>query len=103
MNKQQSLLPLLQQLEQVLKQNQLWSNQPPSTEQLNSQTPFAADTMSFENWLQFIFIPRFNQLIVNNMPLPSNMSITPMAEMRFGSNYSDVIATLKTIDALVQE
>lgn len=103
MNKNLTLLVHLEQLESELKQNQLWSNKQPTTEQLNSQTPFAADVMPFEHWLQFIFIPRFKHLLNSNAQLPANMSITPMAEMSFGSQYQDLILTLQNIDKLVQE
>lgn len=102
-NKNLTLLAHLEQLESELKQNQLWSNMQPTTEQLNSQTPFAADVMPFENWLQFIFIPRFKHMLNSNAQLPTNMSITPMAEISFGSQYQELISTLQNIDRLVQE
>ena len=103
MNINQQLLALLTQLETQLKHHQLWSAQIPSPQQLNSQTPFAADVMPFENWLQFIFIERFKQLLLNNQPLPTNMSITPMAEISFGQQYADLIKTISEIDNLVLE
>lgn len=96
----QQCLTLLSQLEQDLKHLQLWSEQAPSNEQLNSVQPFAVDTLVFEQWLQFIFIPKMINLVDNKMPLPKNMAVLPMAEERF--KHQQVTALLKTIEQLDQ-
>lgn len=72
---------LLTELEQVLKAAELWASEPPHPEKLLSSQPFARDTLDFEQWLQFIFIPRFQQLIEQQAPLPQNMAVLPMAQM----------------------
>ena len=91
---------LLTQLEQDLKQLKLWSEQVPSNEQLNSMQPFAVDTLAFEQWLQFIFIPKMIYLIDNKIALPKNMAVLPMAEESF--KHQQVTALLETIEQLDQ-
>ena len=61
----------------------LWQEQPPSAEALASTEPFAVDQLSFNQWLQFIFVPRIQQIIASQSPLPEHCSIAPMAEEFF--------------------
>lgn len=72
---------LLIEIEQELKAQNLWQDEMPSAEALASQEPFAVDTLSFENWLQFILLPRMRHLLDNAAPLPASCHITEMAEM----------------------
>jgi hypothetical protein len=44
-------------IEQELKVQGWWSADTPSDEMLASTVPFAVDSMSFEQWLQWIFLP----------------------------------------------
>jgi len=48
-----------------------------------SEQPFAVDTMTFPQWLQFIFLPRMYFIIEQQLKLPSNCGIAPMAEEYF--------------------
>ena len=61
----------------------LWQEQSPSAEALASTEPFAVDQLAFNQWLQFIFVPRFNHLVASQSPLPDSCSIAPMAEEFF--------------------
>ena len=45
-------------LEAGLRQLDLWSDEPPTAEALESEQPFAMDSLEFEEWLQFIFLRR---------------------------------------------
>ncbi|WFC63834.1 YqcC family protein [Pseudomonas sp. REST10] len=58
-----------------------WQEQAPSTEALASQEPFCVDTLTFEQWLQWIFLPRMKQLLEAGAALPSVSGIQSMAEM----------------------
>lgn len=72
---------LLQRLECVLRQCQLWSSKVPSERALTSQAPFACDTLDFHQWLQFIFIPKLAELVKNNKSLANGMGLLPMGEL----------------------
>lgn len=74
--KHEYLLDLLQYLEQTLQDLQLWQLTKPSDEALASTDPFAIDTLEFEQWLQWLFIPQMQQLIARDS-LPASCDITP--------------------------
>ncbi|MEQ3641466.1 MAG: YqcC family protein [Alteromonas sp.] len=71
----------------------------PSEAALRSQVPFALDTMGFESWLAYIFIPKMRHILSAQIPIP-NMSITPASEQYFTSAPSAILDQLKTIDGL---
>ncbi|RPA62764.1 YqcC family protein [Shewanella frigidimarina] len=92
-------------LEQLLKGFQLWSDTSPPVSALTSTAPFSCDVMAFEQWLQFIFIPKMTELVVQRQPLPTNMALAPMAEHVWqGMHYGDVlIAQLQQFDTLLSQ
>ena len=83
MNQALSLFALLSQLQVAMQQAQLWQNETPSDEALASQTPFCVDTLSFAQWLQFVFHPKLSLMIEQQLPLPTNIAVLPMAEEAF--------------------
>ncbi|WP_261815777.1 YqcC family protein [Vibrio gallicus] len=74
------LKKLLLQLTERLQNAQLWDVEPPSTSALSSQQPFAVDTLKPQQWLQWVFIPRMQQIIADAQPIPSGFSLTPYFE-----------------------
>lgn len=96
----EQLRPLLAALEQELQRANLYSETPPSAAQLASTVPFSADVMPFELWLQFIFIPRMNQMLELQLPLPQAMAISPMAQMVYADAQPKLLGILQQIDAL---
>jgi uncharacterized protein YqcC (DUF446 family) len=71
---------LLQAVETELRALELWQQTRPSVEELASIQPFAVDKLSFNQWLQFIFLPRIRVLVTAQAPLPENCNVAPMAE-----------------------
>ena len=71
---------LLIDLEAELRRLQWWQPTQPCAEALASTVPFCADTLGFDQWLQFVFLPTLQQLIARGMALPTHCQITPMAE-----------------------
>ncbi len=78
-----AIAELLIDIENELRYLQLWDDEMISEEALMSEQPFAVDTMTFPQWLQFIFLPRMYYLIEQQMQLPGNCGIAPMAEEYF--------------------
>jgi uncharacterized protein YqcC (DUF446 family) len=76
---------LLLKLEQSLCEHELWSSIKPSAAALQSRAPFAVDSMPFEHWLQFVFLPKMTEIVTKQSALPKNVEILPMAEMTIGS------------------
>ncbi|TNF04498.1 MAG: YqcC family protein [Gammaproteobacteria bacterium] len=102
--KHRQLAVYLAGLEQQLRCMMLWSEQSPSVEALSSREPFAVDTLAFEEWLQFVFLPRLHQLVDDRADLPENCAVTPMAEEYFrhgGEESQALIELLSAIDLLL--
>ncbi len=74
------VMALLRQLQCQLEQIGWWQQQPLALEALASNAPFCCDTMAFEQWLQFVLIPRLERLISEAALVPMNTAIAPMAE-----------------------
>jgi len=67
----------LQQLQLAMQKLDLWQAVPPSQDAFLSEEPFAIDTMSPEEWLQWIFIPRMFALLESGAELPSKIAVSP--------------------------
>lgn len=76
----EDMTQLLLELEQELRSLGLWACESPPPEQLNSSLPFAADRLAFEAWLQWIFLPRMNELVARRQRLPAGAGILAMGE-----------------------
>ena len=97
---------LLIDIESTMRNSELWSDQRPSDAALMSQEPFCIDTLSFNQWLQFVFIEKMNALISARQQLPEKCDIAPMAEEYFGQTDlypNELIALLKKIDQLITQ
>lgn len=68
-------------IERELRVQGWWAEQAPSAEALSSVEPFSVDTLDFEQWLQWIFLPRMKMILEQNLPLPNASGIMEMAEM----------------------
>jgi uncharacterized protein YqcC (DUF446 family) len=91
---------LLIDIEAELRRLRLWEAEPPTPEALASTEPFCVDTLSFPQWLQFIFLPRMHALMATEQLPPGRCEITPLAEQYFGNSKLDVLALLRALDAL---
>ena len=97
---------LLKALETELRAQERWEEQAPPPQALASTQPFAVDTLSFDQWLQWIFLPRMNELLVLQLPLPGNSAIAPMAEEVYDTTdlgAARIIMVLTDIDLLLCE
>lgn len=74
---------LLDNLEAELRRLNLWNDVPPSADALASTAPFAVDTLSLPQWLQWVYIQRLRALIEANKALPSGALVKPYAEQYF--------------------
>ena len=74
------LTSLLNDLERELRLQGRWQPGQPPAEALTSTEPFAVDVLDFDQWLQWILLPRMHELLRRQLPLPMNCAIQPMAE-----------------------
>ncbi|WP_373088319.1 YqcC family protein [Zhongshania sp.] len=70
-------------IEAEMRQIGCWDAIAPASQALRSEQPFAVDTLSFTQWLQFIFIPKIHFLVAEQQALPNACGITPMAQEYF--------------------
>lgn len=93
----------LEQLQNTMQQLNLWQAVPPAAETFQSEAPFSIDTMSAEEWLQWVFIPRMHALLESGAPLPSQMAISPYIEeaMKEFDELSRLLAPLLALEALL--
>jgi len=96
---------LLLVLEQEMRDNALWAAAPPSPAAMSSVMPFMYDTLTFAEWLQWVFIPRTRALIDAGRPLPGNCHIHPLAEHEFAGRAdlaaADLLDVIRQIDNLM--
>lgn len=99
----QRITLLLNQIEAELRQLQLWSPVPPDSAALASTLPFCCDTLPFEQWLQFVFLPRMRALVEGRLPLPTKSGISAMAEEALAPITTDKVLLIQRIAELDQQ
>jgi uncharacterized protein YqcC (DUF446 family) len=89
-------------IEDELKRISWWQAQPLSAEQYDFQQAFAMDTMTFSQWLQFIFIPRVKDIVESRGEFPKSSSVGTQAVREFDSlpEAETLITLLSEFDAL---
>ncbi|MFC0179407.1 YqcC family protein [Thorsellia kenyensis] len=95
------LLLIRQELEKL----NVWEIKKPKAELLASQQPFAIDTLRATQWLQWILIPRMNEILSSGNKLPTPFSIAPYFEQVYQQQdeYSQLIKLITELDTLVNE
>ncbi len=96
----QPIVILLQQIEAELRQLQLWSSVAPDSAALASTLPFCYDTLSFAQWLQFVFLPKMRALVAARGPLPTKSAIHAMAEEALAPITADKVLLIQLIAEL---
>lgn len=79
-----------------------WQALPPSAQALASEQPFCVDTLAFEQWLQWVFLPRMKALIESGADLPAASGIAAMAEEVFSIQALEVKGLLSALQAFDQ-
>lgn len=93
------LINLLDQLETTMKSASLWAVDGPPDNALESEQPFACDLLRFEQWLQFIFLPRARVMCTKSSVNLGAMILLPMAHMSWGKEHRDVQSVITQLDS----
>lgn len=83
----------------------LWQATAPTARAMRSVEPFCYDTMGFDEWLQWVFLPRMRAILENDSGLPEESLISPLAEEFCRSQQGDTSLLLELIqqfDRLIQ-
>lgn len=86
-------------MEKEMRRLGLWAREPPRPEALASKQPFCYDTLAFEQWLQWVFIPRMKRILEQGLAVPQDSDIYPLAEEVFSRSSADTRALLDLIRA----
>jgi uncharacterized protein YqcC (DUF446 family) len=97
----EKVLEKLGEIEAEMKQIGLWQSEPLQPEQYQFHTAFAMDTMSFAQWLQFVFIPKVKEAAkTNQFPAKSQVGIQAIREFDTVPAASRLVTLLSEFDAL---
>ena len=88
---------VLLEVEASLRTHGKWDEHKPNANALNSTFPFCMDTLKFEQWLQWIFLPRMKDTIEQTKPLPAQSAIYEYAEECLHKNDPSTTALLKQL------
>jgi uncharacterized protein YqcC (DUF446 family) len=92
----------IKEIETEMKKIGMWQKEPLPSEVYRFSEAFAMDTMTFSQWLQFVFIPRVKDIIQNKEAFPSGSSVGTQAIREFDSfqEASRLVTLLCEFDSL---
>ncbi|MCJ8170735.1 YqcC family protein [Atopomonas sediminilitoris] len=93
-------------LEKELRALHMWSDSAPTAQALASTEPFCLDTLSFEQWLQWLFLPRMHILVEEGRLFSGKSSIRAMGEVVWRERLSQtrpLLDVLGQVDALISQ
>ena len=98
---QKIVLSKLEQIQSEMLRIGMWQEQPLEPEQYDFRAAFALDTMTFSQWLQFIFIPNVRGLAASGK-FPASSQVGTKAQREFDGvdEASGLITLLVEFDAL---
>jgi uncharacterized protein YqcC (DUF446 family) len=90
------------EIEVEMKRTGYWSPDPLPEEAYDFQQAFAMDTMAFSQWLQFILIPRVQEIIEQKGTFPSESMVAAQAVREFDGDgtASQLVTLLSEFDDL---
>jgi uncharacterized protein YqcC (DUF446 family) len=100
-NLRQDVVRYADRIEAEIRRIGFWQDEPLRPEQMEFTQAFAMDTMTYAQWLQFIFLPRVREAAAANQ-FPSSSSVGTQAVREFdgSSEAGDLITLLAEFDAL---
>jgi uncharacterized protein YqcC (DUF446 family) len=91
------------EIELVLKRLNRWRNEPLSKEKLEDMGAFGSNTMTFEEWLQYILIPRIKEIVEEKGEFPGSSMIGTYGMRVIGNDReaSELLNHLYELDELI--
>jgi len=100
----QNLNQLLGEIKHELQQIDLWTETSPDPQSLQSTQPLCHDSLAFTQWLQWVMIPTFDQMLSEGSPLRCHAELLPMAEMAFADitqKTDQLLLLIEQLDELI--
>ncbi len=101
----QRIADVILEVEANLRTRGKWEKCQPSVSALASDQPFCLDTLKFEQWLQWIFLPRMKYVLEETRPLPARSGIYEYAQdcvPRKDPRASNLLRLIKKFDDLIR-
>lgn len=100
---QQNVARYADEIEGEMRSQGFWQDQPLQPEQLNFQQAFGMDTMTFTQWLQFVFLPRVREAVAaNQFPRSSSVGVQAVREFDGNPDADRLVTLLSEFDALFE-
>jgi len=81
-----------------------WSEEPPPPERMNFQRAFGADTLAFQEWLQWVLVPRIREgLAGGGLPGHSEVAAYAVRELDGAPDADGVIQALMELDDAIND
>ncbi|CAJ0999480.1 putative protein YqcC [Sodalis praecaptivus] len=87
-------------IEQAMRDAEIWQPQPPARAAFDSVEPFCIDTMEAQQWLQWILLPRMHALLDRDAPLPQRFALAPYFEEALPEAQA-LLQQLRRLDSLL--
>ena len=88
-------------IEEEMRTSGLWQSGPLRPEQFKFSRAFAMDTMTFLQWLQFVFVPRVREAVAgDSLPTSSDVGAQAVREFDAVPAASRLTSLLSDFDAL---
>ncbi|MEE1286936.1 MAG: YqcC family protein [Ruminobacter sp.] len=94
------VLDILERLELELKNLNYWKNTELPLSYYNSMEPFFMDKMELHEWLQFVLIRKFREIIYCESRLPASCKVFPYAFEFYKNEKAKHMQLLKIINEL---
>lgn len=100
--KYSNALALSSAIEKELKALNRWSDHNLPQEKFENMGAFGSNTMTFEQWIQFVLLPRLNEIIETKSDFPQSSMIATYAVKAFDGDYETIQLQrlLSELDAL---
>lgn len=86
-------------IEMALRQLGMWEAERPPADAFLSSEPFCLDTLTFTQWIQFVFLERMKLIVESAQPLPAVSGIAPMAEEYFRGRPESGVILIRELEA----
>ena len=87
----------LDAVEAEMKRIGMWQTEPLPPDAMDFEQAFGADKLSFQQWLQFVFIPNVRDLIATKGKFPRSSQVADQAFREW-----DMWGGAENVDALIQ-
>jgi uncharacterized protein YqcC (DUF446 family) len=94
----------LQEIKEEMQRTGMWQGEPLDASRHQFIAPFARDTMTFSQWLQFVFFPQVEEILDTYDTLPKDSAVGTIARTQY-KNQPEVqrlVELLSEFDALLQ-